>query len=83
MPEPQICDECRLIRAELFDAMKAQLRDDREREKNASVPFAERLRTMTEADWNEMSEARQSSRATQLWRKLRHHQLSYHAGRYF
>jgi hypothetical protein len=69
------CAECLSIRAELADALKAFRNDALEREKNASIPFAERIKKMTDADWNEMAEARRSSKLGQLGRKAQHHQL--------
>jgi hypothetical protein len=79
----QPCDECRLLRAELFEALKTQWRHDREREENAPVPFAERLREMTGAEWDEVAQAKSSSKSAAAYRKLRHHQLLCHGGRHF
>ena len=80
---PQPCDECRLLIAELVAAQKTQMNEAREREKTAAVPFAERLRKMTDAEWNQMMEAQRSPSYTEAARKLRHHQLTRHAGQFF
>ncbi len=69
------CPECAAIRAELADAWKESRRQAMEQEKSASVPFAERIKSMTDADWNEMAEARASSKLGQLARKARQHSL--------
>jgi len=79
----QPCEECRLLRVELFEALKNQRRSDREREENASVPFAERLRKMTDTEWDEIAQAKSSSKSAAAYRKLRHHQLLCHGGRHF
>ena len=75
MPGFELCQECLLIAKDMSRAVKAVVEEAQGLEKNASVPFAERLKKMTEAEWNQLAEDFASSKLAEIRRRALHHQL--------
>jgi hypothetical protein len=75
MAEFQLCQECLLIAKEMSRAVKASIGEARDREKRELIPFAERLKKMTETEWNQIAEDFASSRVAEVRRRALHHQL--------
>ena len=51
------------------------IEDAQDREKRESIPFAERLKKMTESEWDQIAEDFASSKVAEVSRKALQHQL--------
>ena len=56
-------------------AVKASIEDAQDREKRESIAFAERLKKMTESEWDQIAEDFASSKVAEVSRKALQHQL--------
>jgi hypothetical protein len=72
MAEFRLCQECLLIAKEMSRALKASIEEARGRENRESIPFAERLKKMTDSEWSLIADLA-SSKVAEVRRRALHH----------